>query len=142
MASPAPIKKEPLKIIVDSNALYVPLEYKIDIFAELEKLLCRNFQLILLSPVKRELEVLAQKSSPQTRRNAAFALTLAEKLTYVKVFEQPNEPTDNAILRIAKQWNAPVFTNDKQLKRKLRDISTPVIYVRAKTRLQIEGLIP
>jgi uncharacterized protein len=142
MTAQAPsAKKEPLKVIVDSNALYVPLEYKIDIFTELETLLCRNFQLILLSPVKRELEILAQKSSPQTRRNAAFALTLAEKLTYVKVYELPNEPTDNAILRIAKQWNAPVFTNDKQLKRKLRDISTPVIYVRAKTRLQLEGLI-
>jgi uncharacterized protein len=134
-------KKEPLKVIVDSNALYVPLEYKIDIFTELQALLNRNIQLILLSPVKRELETLAQKSSPKTRRNAAFALQMAEKLTLVNVPQHPNEPVDEAILRIAKQWNAPVFTNDKQLKRKLRDISTPVIYVRAKTRLQIEGLI-
>ena len=45
---------------------------------------------------------------------------------------KPNEPTDDAILRIAQAWKAPVFTNDKLLKKKLRDISMPVIYVRAK----------
>ena len=42
---------------------------------------------------------------------------------------------------MAKKWNSPVFTNDIQLKRKLRDISVPVIYVRQKSRLDIDGLI-
>jgi len=44
-------------------------------------------------------------------------------------------------VRVAKKWSSPVFTNDIQLKRKLRDISVPVIYVRQKTRLDIDGLI-
>ena len=134
-------KKQSLKIIADSNALFVPLEYKIDIFAELQRILNRNFELMLLSPVKRELETLAQKSSPKMRRNATFALSIASKCTYVKVPDKPNEPTDDAIFRIAQAWNMPVFTNDKLLKRKLRDISMPVIYVRAKSRLEIDGLI-
>ena len=134
-------KKPPLKIIVDSNALFVPLQYKIDIFTQLPQLLNRNIQLILLSQVKHELETLTQNAPPKTQKNAAFALQLAQKCKYVKVPEDPNEPTDNAILRIAKKWNTPVFTNDKQLKQKLRDISMPVIYVRAKSRLQIDGLI-
>ncbi|XES76778.1 MAG: PIN domain-containing protein [Candidatus Bathyarchaeia archaeon] len=133
--------KQPLKIIVDSNALFVPLQFKIDIFTELQRVLNRNVQLILLSPVKRELETLTQKKSPKVQKEAAFALTLAEKCSYVKVSEKPNEPTDEAILRIAKKWKAPVFTNDKLLKMKLRDISMPVIYVREKSRLEIDGLI-
>ena len=49
--------------------------------------------------------------------------------------------TDDAIVRVAKNWNCPVFTNDIQLKRKLRDISVPVIYVRQKSRLDIDGMI-
>jgi len=134
-------KKQPLKVIVDSNALFVPLQFKIDVFAELSRLLNRNFDLILLSPVKHELETLAENKSPKTRKTAAFALSIAEKCTYVKVTEKPNEPTDDAIARIAKKWNAPVFTNDKQLKKNLRDISVPVIYVRAKSRLEIDGMI-
>ncbi len=134
-------KKQPLKVIVDSNALFIPIEFKIDIFTELLLLLNRNFELILLSPVKRELETLKEKSSLKTRRNATFALSLAEKCTYVKVPEKPNEPTDDAIIRIAKQWKTPVLTNDKQLREKLRDISVPVIYLRQKSRLEIDGLI-
>jgi rRNA-processing protein FCF1 len=134
-------QKQPLKVIIDSNALFVPIEFKIDIFTELERLLGRNFELVLLSPVKKELETLASNSSPKMRKNAAFALSLAERCKYVAVQEKPKEQTDDAILRIAKAWNAPVFTNDKALKLKLRDISMPVIYVRQKSRLEIDGLI-
>jgi rRNA-processing protein FCF1 len=134
-------QKMPLKVIVDSNALFVPLQFKIDILAELARILNRNFELVLLSPVKRELETLAQKSSPKMHKNASFALSMAEKCKYVKVPEKKEEPTDDAILRIAKAWKVPVFTNDNLLKRKLRDISMPVIYVREKSRLEIDGLI-
>ena len=134
-------EKQALKVIADSNALFVPLQFKIDIFNELTRVLNRNFDLVLLSPVKRELETLAEKSSPKTRKNAVFALTIAEKCKYVKVPEKPKELTDDAIVRIAMQWKAPVFTNDKLLKKRLRDISLPVIYVREKSRLEIDGMI-
>ena len=134
-------EKQALKVIADSNALFVPLQFKIDIFNELTRVLNRNFDLVLLSPVKRELETLAEKSSPKTRKNAVFALTLAEKCKYVKVPEKPKELTDDAIVRIAIKWKAPVFTNDKLLKKRLRDISLPVIYLREKSRLEIDGMI-
>lgn len=134
-------RKQPLKIILDSNALFIPSQLRIDIFAETERLLNRNIELILISPVKRELETLEKKSSPQIRKNAAFALKLAQKCTYIKVRTKPDEPTDEAILRVAQSWKVPVFTNDKLLKQKLRDISIPTIYVREKSRLEIDGLI-
>ena len=139
--TPNSAAKQALKVIADSNALFVPLQFKIDIFNELTRVLNRNFDLVLLSPVKRELETLAEKSSPKTRKNAVFALTLAEKCKYVKVPEKPKELTDDAIVRIAMQWKAPVFTNDKLLKKRLRDISLPVIYLREKSRLEIDGMI-
>jgi rRNA-processing protein FCF1 len=135
------IKKEPLKVILDSNALFVPLEFKIDIFEELKRLLNRNVEFVLLSPVKRELEMLATKDSPKIRREALFALKIAEKCKYVPVENDEGLTTDDAIARIARKWNSPVFTNDIQLKKKLRDISVPVIYVRQKSRLDIDGLI-
>jgi len=136
----SPRKIEPIKVILDSNALFVPLEFKMDIFEELRGLLNRNVEYILLSPVKHELEVLAAGDEPKTRRQASFALRLAEKCRLVTV-EDRQEQTDDAIVRIAKNWNAPVFTNDRVLKRRLRDISVPVIYLRQKSRLDIDGLI-
>ncbi|MGD0450821.1 MAG: PIN domain-containing protein [Candidatus Bathyarchaeia archaeon] len=127
--------------MLDSNALFVPLELKIDIFSEVKRLLNRNVNFILLSPVKREIELLAAKESPKTRREAAYALKLAEKCQYVTVDNDEKLRTDNIIVKVAKAWNSPVFTNDSQLRRRLRDISVPVIYVRQKSRLEIDGLI-
>jgi rRNA-processing protein FCF1 len=136
-----PAQRETLKIILDSNALFVPLQFKIDIFNDLERLLNRNFELILLSPVKRELEALAEKGSPKMRKNASYALKLADKCKYIEVSASASAPTDDIIVKIAKEWGFPVFTNDRQLKKRLRDISVPVIYVRQKSRLEIDGMI-
>ena len=139
--SNSPKKNEALKVILDSNALFVPLEFKLDVFVEVEHLLNRNVDFVLLSPVKRELEQLATKDSPKIRRQAVYALKLAEKCKYVAVDEGEKLSTDDVIVKVAKAWNSPVFTNDRQLRSKLRDISVPVIYVRQKSRLEIDGLI-
>ena len=136
------MRKEPMKVIVDSNALLAPLQFKIDVFDELERLLNRRFELILLSPVKYELELLADKGSPKTRRMAGYALKLAENLKYVKVDDETStQEVDDQIIRTAAVWKAPVFTNDVHLRHRLRDISVPVIYVRQKSRLEIDGKI-
>ena len=130
-----------LKVIVDSNALFVPLKFKIDIFSELDRLLNRRFSLVLLSSVKRELETLAEKGSPKTRKNAAYALKLGEKCKYVKVENDESSQVDDIIVDTAEKWKSPVFTNDVRLRKRLRDISVPVIYVRQKSRLEIDGMI-
>lgn len=57
--------KKALKIVLDSNALFVPLQFKIDIFEELGKLLNAKFEPVLLSPVRQEIERLATEASPQ-----------------------------------------------------------------------------
>jgi rRNA-processing protein FCF1 len=134
-------KREAVKVILDSNALFVPLQFRIDIFDCLEQLLERSHELILLSPVKRELEALTKKGSPKTRKNALHALKLAEKCKYVEVEAPASALADDVIVKIAEEWKSPVFTNDRQLKKRLRDISVPVIYVRQKSRLEIDGMI-
>ena len=142
MTTPTKTRKEPLKVIIDSNALFVPLQFKIDLVGELESLLNRRFELVILSPVKRELEVLTEKGAPKARKTAGYALKLAEKCKYVKVDDDSAEQTvDDVIIKIAAKWKVPVFTNDAELRRRLRDISVPVIYLRQKSRLEIDGLI-
>ncbi len=135
------VEKKPVKVILDSNALFVPFQFKIDIFDGLEQLLERSHKLILISPVKRELEALAKKGSPKMRKTALYALKLAEKCSYVEVDAPASALADDIIVEIAKEWKSPVFTNDRQLKKRLRDISVPVIYVRQKSRLEIDGMI-
>lgn len=136
-----PVNKEPLKVILDSNAFFVPFQFRIDIFSELERLLNRRFELVLLSAVKQELEILAVKGSPKIRKDACCALKFSESCRLVKVATSISALTDDIIVEVAREWNALVFTNDKLLRRRLRDISVPVVYVRQKSRLDIDGIV-
>ena len=140
LPEPKPTKKT-LKILLDSNALFVPLQFKIDVFEELKMLLNRNFELVLLSPIRRELEKLAERGSPKMRKNASYALKLAEKCRLVEVNEKYVGSPDDVIVQMAREWNCPVFTNDRQLRKRLRNINVAVIYVRQKSRLEIDGRI-
>lgn len=128
-----------LRIILDANALFVPVQFKIDILEELKKLLNRNFEPILLSPTRRELERITVEGSPETRKQAGYALKLAEKCTFLEVQQEKNTPTDDLIVQVASKHKYAVFTNDRQLRNRLRDINVPVIYVRQKSRLEIDG---
>ncbi|MGA2308325.1 MAG: PIN domain-containing protein [Candidatus Bathyarchaeia archaeon] len=136
------MKSEParktIRVILDSNALFVPIQLKIDIFQELKTLLNRNFELVLLKPIQQELERLVKEGSPQTRKKALYALKLAEKCRIVDVKEDAASP-DDIIFQTASRWSCPVFTNDSELREKLRNINVPVIYVRQKSRLEIDG---
>jgi len=132
-------QKKPLKVILDSNAFFTPLQFKVDIFEELKILLNRRFELVLLSQVRQELERLFKQGSTQMRKNAAFALKLTEKCEVVTIDETGTDNVDDVIIRVASKGGCAVFTNDRQLKKKLRDINVPVIYVRQKSRLSIDG---
>jgi hypothetical protein len=134
-------KRKIVKVILDSNALFVPLQFKIDIFEELQTLLGVKFEPVLLSPILKELETIAEKGSPKMRKWTSYALKLAEKCTFSEVGEKIAGSPDDTIVEAARKRNYLVFTNDRKLRKRLRDINVPVIYVRQKSHLEIDGRI-
>jgi len=135
------VKNVTLKIIVDANFLFVPLQFKIDIFEGLGNLLNQRFEPILLSTTHQELQNMAEKGSPKLRKQAAEALGIAKKCHVVNVEKVRDEANDDVILRVATKWKCPVATNDRELRRKLRDRGIPVIFLRGKNRLESEGAL-
>ncbi len=137
----APRRRQP-EIILDSNALFVPLQFKIDVYDELKSLLNTSFKLILPLAIKMELQRLAETGPPKMRKCAAYALETIMKYRQVEIDEDYAESSpDDAIFQIAQKRSAPVFTNDRALRKRLRDINVPVIYVRQKSRLEVDGRI-
>jgi hypothetical protein len=129
-----------LKIILDSNALFAPLKFNIHLFEDLRKLLNRNFEPVLLPATRLELERIAIQGSRKMRKNAVLALQLAERCKLLDFGKQTSsQSTDDLIVQAAAKYKCPVFTNDKQLRNRLRNINVPVIYVRQKSRLEIDG---
>jgi rRNA-processing protein FCF1 len=132
-------KNVTLKVILDSNFLFVPAQFKIDVFEGLTNLLNKRFEPILLSATYQELKTMAEKGAPKRRKQASLALKLAEKCRVIDVEKEAGETNDDVVLRIASQWKSPVATNDLELRRKLRNRDVPVIFLRGKNRLELEG---
>jgi len=130
-----------IKVILDANFLFVPSKFRVDIFEELTNLLGQRYTPILLSPTRKELLKIAEKGSPKTRRHASLALKLAEKCELVPVEQGCEEMHDDVIVRVASEWRCPVATNDGALRKRLRNISVPVIYLRQMSRLEMEGSV-
>ena len=66
---------------------------------------------------------------------AKFGLQL---LSRVDIKEEPGK-ADNALLSYAKKHNAIVCTNDQELKRRCLKNKVPVIFMRKKKTLEIQG---
>jgi rRNA-processing protein FCF1 len=133
-------EKDTLKVILDANFFFMPAQFKVDIFQELLNLLNRNFEPTLLSSTKQELEGLA-KSSPKIQKQAVMALGLAEKCKFVNVEKSLDESFDDVIVRMATEWKCPVGTNDKELRKRLQKVGCPVIFLRQKRVLDVDGSI-
>lgn len=133
-------KEKPLKVILDANFFFIPTKFKLDIFEELTKLLNQRFEPILLSSTKKELEGLVE-STPKTGKQALLALKFAEKCRFVPVDKSLMERYDDVIVRVASKWKTPVATNDRELRKRLREKGVPVIFLRQKSRLEIEGTV-
>jgi len=130
-----------LKIILDSNFLFIPTQFKIDVFEGLTNLLNQKLEPIMLSATYQELQTMAEKGSPSRRKQALLALELTKKCCLVNVKKSVEETNDDVILRIATEWKSPVATNDRELRRKLRKRDIPVIFLRGKSHLELEGAL-
>jgi rRNA-processing protein FCF1 len=96
---------------------------------------------VLLPQVFCELQRISRSKSPKLKKEGIFALELAKKCKIINFEDNLTDSVDDLIIKAAKEWNATVFTNDKALRKKLRHINVPVIYVRQKKLLQINGRV-
>ncbi|MGP3666813.1 MAG: type II toxin-antitoxin system VapC family toxin [Candidatus Bathyarchaeota archaeon] len=130
------------KVILDSNFLLLPLNLKIDIFTEVEKLLATKVEFILVPEVLSEVEKLAGKKASISRK-AKIALQLANtKCVKMDFKEKPlNVNVDDYIANLAEKYGYIVATADIRLKKKLRDKGIPVIYPRSRKHLVLEGYV-
>ncbi|RLI12729.1 hypothetical protein DRO35_02370 [Candidatus Bathyarchaeota archaeon] len=127
-----------VKVILDSNFFFIPFRFRIDIFEELNVLLGKA-EPIVLSTTLDEMRKILKRSRGKKFMEFSAALKLAEKCEILKVEKETSEEYDDVILRVAKHLRIPVATNDAELRKKLRKLGLPTIYLREKSKLVIEG---
>jgi rRNA-processing protein FCF1 len=120
-----------LKVIIDTNALMIPVQFKVDIFEELKRL---GFDIHLVpTAVITELDNLIKNLKGQDKIAAKVARSMAERCETVRA----EGHADDIILELAMDLEAAVLTNDTGLRRRLEEKNIPVICLRQKNRLEI-----
>ncbi len=126
-----------LSVILDANFLMIPELEGVDIFKEFDRILDVKYELIVPKVVIGELEHIRKTGNSSESTAASVALKMAEDLKKV----ESEKPADDEIVRLAKETYSAVGTNDKELKKRLRGSEIPVIYLRQKSYLDIDGNI-
>ena len=121
-------------VILDTSAILTLFEFSIDLEDELTRLL-GSYEIIIPSAVLSELKLLSESGKGNKKIKSKAALKLIEKY---KIFNIDAKNADDSVFLLAKKLNGFVFTNDGELKNRIKKISLPVIYLRSKQKLVIE----
>lgn len=125
------------KILLDTNILLAPYQFKVDIFSEIERICNFNYRLYVLDKTIDELKDVIGKQRGKHKEAAKIALQLLD-LKKVKIIKtNSGKKTDDIILDYAKKEGCLVATQDKDLKRRLINHGIEVIVVRQKKFLTI-----
>jgi rRNA-processing protein FCF1 len=125
-----------VKVLIDTNAFTLPVQFGIDLFSELERIL-GAFEPLVLDGTLRELERLGAGCGKDASA-ARVGRILAERCTIVRA-PSPKGSVDERIVWYAQKSRCVVVTNDGGLKDMLREHGIRVIGMRKKKTLEISG---
>ena len=122
------------KIILDTNFLMVPFQFKVDIFSEIERICNFNYRLCVYEQSSEELKNIIRKQRGSHKRAARMAmqLVIAKKPAIIK----KQGYVDEMILEDADSETI-VATLDTGLRKKLLSKGISVIILRQKKYLQL-----
>jgi uncharacterized protein len=121
-------------VILDTSALLSFFEFSVDWEKELFRLV-DGYHILVPTEVLKELDILSRQTASQRKQKAAAALKIAQRYETV---ETSAGNADNAVIEAAKKTNGMVATNDTELRKRLKQESIPVIFLRGKKRLALD----
>ncbi|WP_297091400.1 PIN domain-containing protein [Thermococcus sp.] len=129
-------------VVPDTNFLLVPGQFGVDIISELSRVLDVRFKIAVPNVVLQELDVIERKARGKDLMAIRMAKKLAERFEVIDIGEFGRRPIDDQIFDFAvKNEHVVVCTNDKGLKKRLRERGIPVVYLRSRKILELEGML-
>lgn len=136
------MEKKDYLVVPDTNFLLIPGQFGVDIIGELGRVLDVNFKVVIPNVVIEELNIIERKSRGKDLVAIRMARQLIERFEIIDIGKFGEKPTDEQVYEFAlKGPNVIVCTNDKELKKRLREKGIPVVYLRQKKILVLEGIL-
>ncbi len=126
---------ESKKVVLDTNFLLIPGQFRVDIFSELDRVCQGAYQVFILDKTLEELENILRKQRGKHKEAAKLALGLV-KAKNINTLPSGKETVDDAIVALADK-DTLVATQDMGLKRRLKGKAGGVITLRQKKYLII-----
>jgi rRNA-processing protein FCF1 len=139
-------------IILDSNFILLPFQFKIDYLKEIREYLVGKTSFIVYQQIMDELKAKENRFPNKTRfkRELDAGLTYLNhnKNLYTFIFDdekkEQSETTDDFLIRKCKSLKSEesrvyLATNDKELRKKAIDIKIFSIFMRQKKFIDVEG---
>jgi rRNA-processing protein FCF1 len=125
-----------VKVILDTNFLLVPGTLRVDVFTKIREL-DPSAELFVVDKTIDELNKI-QAEQKKFRSAAALAVQLLEQQKVKIIKTEKNKNTDLIIAETAEKNKYAVATQDKGLKKLLRQKQIPIIILRQKKYIRLE----
>ena len=125
-----------MKILLDTNFLLIPAQFKVDIFSEIERIADFPYELCILEQTIDELNKIIKEQKGKNREAAKLALQLVKQKGLNTIRNSQKGNVDDIILDIVDS-SYVVATQDKELKRLLKKKKIKTIILRAKKYLKV-----
>ena len=121
------------KIILDTNFLLIPAQFRVDIFSEIKRIADFPYQLCILDKTIDELKTIQKNQKGKNKTAAKLALQLIKKKKIKQIKTTQNLLVDDLLVQFSKK-GAVIATQDLGLKRRLKK---PYIILRQKKYLAL-----
>ncbi|WP_336021679.1 PIN domain-containing protein [Halobellus salinisoli] len=121
-------------VILDTNALMMPIELDVRVFDELDRLFPTNIDLVVPRAVVAELEKLSAAGNGTEATAASVGRDLVSRC---RVVETGVSYADDAVVELAAREGGYVLTNDRPLRDRLLERGVHVIGLRGRNTLEI-----
>jgi len=137
------VRNVTILVVVDTNFLTIPYQFNIDIFSESKMILEQRVDFVILSSVMDEINRLAETAKGNDRHAFRVALELAGNCRIEDVQDAISElSVDDQLIEHTAQAGGVLATNDRELRACARSRGIPVLLLRGKKRLVLEGEVP
>ncbi len=130
----------PVKIMLDTNFLLIPAQFRVDIFEEIKRICDFNYEVVVLDRTIDELNGIIQFQAGSDKAAARMALQLleAKEVRIISTKTATFKNVDKIFLELAAEERLIVATQDKLLKQELNKLGSKVIVLMQKKYLVLE----
>lgn len=125
------------KVILDTNFLLIPGQFKVDIFTQIKKIMDHPYELCIVDKTNTELNKLAATGKEKDRFASKLALVMTRQKNLKTLHSFGSKKSVDDIIVKKSDSNTFVATQDKALRGRVRRKGAKIIGLRQKKYLVI-----